>query len=114
MNKKYREIEINLVTSNDVEFVKDVLKNDGILLEMYSNEEDAYFLTAVLYVDEDDVEALYGEYPVLRDVYHDDYELDDESIDALRATRHATIDDIDELGEVYDKFEDLITRYRVS
>lgn len=114
MNKNYREIEINLVTSNDVEFVKTVLKNDDILVEMYSNEDYADFLTAVLYVNEDDVEAVYGEYPVLRDAYHDVYGLDDESIDALRATRGATIDDINELSEVYGKFEDLITRYRVS
>lgn len=115
MSNKYREIEIDLIIENDVNFILDVIKNKNVLVELYSSEYDGEdHLTSVLYVNEDDAEEFYAKNEVFENISHEDYELDEDSIKSLKDTRNATIDDLHELKTIYAGFEKLIKRYDIG
>ena len=111
---KYREIEIDLTGTNDVEFVLDMVKNTPVLTEIYATEYDGdEHFSSVIYINVEDVEEVYGKYHVLENIMFDEYEYDDESIKTLRDTKKATIDDLYELDKLFESFEKMYERYTV-
>ena len=109
-----KEFEIDLTTSQDCEFVLDVVKNTKTMCELYSNNYDGGdHISCVLYVDNDGPEELLRKFPVFENISYDEYELDEESNDSLVSVKKSVIDDIYELKDIYTKFDRLFERYKI-
>ena len=114
MSNKYREIEIDLTTVNDIDFVLDVVKNNPVLTEMFANEYDgSEHFSSVIYVNTENIEEFYANNEIFEHIGYDEYELDEDCVQTLNETKKATIDDMYELKKIFEKFDAMYERYSI-
>ena len=110
--KIVKEFEIDLTSSNDCEFVLDILKNTKAIGEIYSCYYDsADHMTSVIYVNDEQYDELLAKFPIFENINFDEYELDDDCNTNLIEAKKQTIDDIYELKGAYEKIESLHNRH---
>ena len=115
MSNMVKEFDINLTTSQDCEFVLDVVKNTKTMCELYSNYYDGGdHISCVLYVDSDGYEELLSKFPVFEHISYEEYELDEESKDSLVNSKKSVTDVIDELKDIYARLEKIVEKYNVE
>lgn len=118
--KNVKEFEIDLTTSNDCQFLIDVLNETSVIGEIYSKYYDnADRLTCVIYTENSDqYEELLSKFPVFENIYFDEYDEDDccildEDVD-VKAIKEELIADITELKNLYDKYDMFINKYAID
>ena len=115
MSNTMKEFDINLTTSQDCEFVLDVVNNTKTMCELYSNYYDGGdHISCVLYVDIDGYEELLSKFPVFEHISYEEYELDEESKDSLVNSKKSVTDVIDELKDIYARLEKIVDKYKVE
>lgn len=115
MSNTMKEFDINLTTSQDCEFVLDVVNNTKTMCELYSNYYDGGdHISCVLYVDSDGYEELLSKFPVFEHISYEEYELDEESKDSLVNSKKSVTDVIDELKDIYARLEKIVEKYNVE